>query len=197
MMDTEKRKRELFEEARRLESIIPDAEDKLKQLKKRRNTINLILHRLKDTERKGELLEEMKHIEATISNMRNELWRLKRKWRKSINPALHHLLKPVILERDGHRCRACGSITDLELVRLYGGALFHLVPIEKAYAEENMFILCRRCHMILEGAQWTRRMRLRRAELAPSVKKKVDSLRKEKVKLWMELRRSKRKVRER
>lgn len=69
--------------------------------------------------------------------------------RRKIGQDLHHHLKPVVLKRDGHKCRACGSTDNLELVRLYGG--IHLVPIKETYYEKNMFILCKRCHKILDG----------------------------------------------
>jgi len=126
--------------------------------------------------RKHELFEEIKQVEVSLLNTREEVRQLDRR-RESIEKTLHRILKPSILERDQHRCRACGSTQDLDLVRLYGEFPLELperveqykkihkeiikrhpswkgppfVPIEKAYAEENLFVLCRRCHRIHDG----------------------------------------------
>jgi len=90
------------------------------------------------------------------------VWGLKDR-RKSLENRLHALFKPVILERDNHQCRACGSTENLELARLSGGdmarperinrrrTIWHYPDVEKRWAEENMLILCEKCHKTFDS----------------------------------------------
>jgi hypothetical protein len=119
---------------------------------------------------KDKLIEELGRIEARL----REIWCKEREERgqkrillqdkafvlerrkKNIERKLHEVLRPIILERDGYRCKACGSTENLELVRLYGGIEWRervgkaivrrRPPVEKLWSEENLFTLCEECH---------------------------------------------------
>jgi len=93
---------------------------------------------------------------------RSIIWGLKDR-RKNIERRLHTLIKPAILERDSNRCRACGSVENLELARLSGRdmakpeqitrkrTVWHYPDAEKRWAEENMLMLCGDCHKIFDS----------------------------------------------
>jgi len=90
-----------------------------------------------------------------------ELIKLEKIWR-AVKRELHRRLKPLILERDGYRCRVCEATEDLELARLFEDslALLNSPKEEQAlfkysgpyrtvwerYSPDNMFILCKKCH---------------------------------------------------
>jgi 5-methylcytosine-specific restriction endonuclease McrA len=90
-----------------------------------------------------------------------ELIELKEGWR-AVKRELHHRLKPLILERDGYKCRVCGATEDLELARLFQDSLALLTrskeeqeffkysspyrTVWERYSPDNMFILCKKCH---------------------------------------------------
>lgn len=96
------------------------------------------------------------------------LWGLERR-RRNIEKRLFLIFKPKILERDRHKCLVCGSTTELDLAHIYQGrnptftdanprwlrkhprmASPYVSP-EKRWAEENMLILCRSCHLALDS----------------------------------------------
>lgn len=102
--------------------------------------------------------------ERRMKNNYPLLWGLKER-RKSIEQRLHVVLKPIILERDHYRCRACGSAEKLELARTSGGDMAKPEKIstkrtiwvypdaEKRWAIENLFILCQKCHRYFDSFQ--------------------------------------------
>lgn len=106
--------------------------------------------------------EELTSEEKRSRRRRYVIWGLEER-RKNIERHLHLVLKPVILKRDNQRCRACGSTENLELARLSGGDMakperitrkrmvWHYPDAEKRYAEENMLILCEKCHKQLDS----------------------------------------------
>lgn len=48
------------------------------------------------------------------------------------------------MKRDGRKCRACASKKDLELCHITPASTF--AALEDSYAEDNLMILCVRCH---------------------------------------------------
>jgi len=83
--------------------------------------------------------------------LRRESVELKEKWH-NVKSYLHHHFRPIILDRDGFKCRACGASEDLELARLYEDSLYARThgyatkSPEERYSEKNMLILCYECH---------------------------------------------------
>lgn len=79
----------------------------------------------------------------------DELRKLCKK-KRNIESRLHQILRPVIFERDGYKCRACGSTDNIELVRLHAG-IGRAVSYEELWSEENLFTLCKRCHKFFDS----------------------------------------------
>jgi 5-methylcytosine-specific restriction endonuclease McrA len=81
--------------------------------------------------------------------LRSERRELEKQWR-NVKRSLHGHFRPVILERDGYKCRVCGQSRNLEMARLFEDSLYvpeirHKSP-EVRYSERNMFTLCEECH---------------------------------------------------
>lgn len=120
----------------------------------------------------SQLQQTEEELEAEYRKRRRDFHAILRleERRRNIENQLHKLLKPLVLKRDGSKCRACGSAEGLELVRLYGGLaepvkvsekriFMRRPPAEKRWAEENLFILCRECHKRFDsfvGRMWRR-----------------------------------------
>ena len=56
----------------------------------------------------------------------------------------HHYWRKVILQRDGYRCRACGSKANPELAHVRDKSRYS--DEEESYCFENLVCLCRDCH---------------------------------------------------
>jgi len=111
----------------------------------------------------------------------------------SINAVIRSMqkrLRSQILRRDGHKCIVCGSTIRLELAHIYpcpisGESRISFVSkgqVERTalpyYAPENLMILCRRCHMLFDIKDLTRkflRHRDRKESLEMSVKVLIDA----------------------
>lgn len=104
--------------------------------------------------------------------LRGELNKLEKEW-MYVKRLLHSHFRPLILKRDGYKCRACGSSEKLELARLFldSLALLYSSPQEQMllsysgpyrtpeerYSEKNMLTLCKKCHIrfdSLHGRFW-------------------------------------------
>jgi 5-methylcytosine-specific restriction endonuclease McrA len=97
-----------------------------------------------EMERVRWLIDQLEQIERDEQEAEGCALHFLHRRKQEIEERLHRILRPIILKRDGFRCRRCGSAEKLELVRLYGGIPF--VSTEKRWAQENLFILCADCH---------------------------------------------------
>ena len=135
-----------------------------------------LISRLKQTD--DEILVE----ERKRRRNRPLLWGLIER-RKDIEQRLHVVLKPVILTRDDHKCRVCGSKEDLELARIIGAdaakperiskkrVIWVYPDAEKRWSEDNLLILCNSCHKAFDSF----RSRMARRGLdAMSIEQAVD-----------------------
>jgi 5-methylcytosine-specific restriction endonuclease McrA len=61
----------------------------------------------------------------------------RRKEYQKIKPRLHLLL----IERDGHKCKQCNSIENIQID--------HIIPLSKGGSDEpeNLQLLCRKCNI--------------------------------------------------
>ena len=65
-----------------------------------------------------------------------------------------YIVRPAVLQRDGYRCRVCGSDLYPEVD--------HIVPIERGGAEfdlDNLQVLCKFCHSEKTGREKGGRVR--------------------------------------
>ncbi|MCW4047336.1 MAG: HNH endonuclease [Candidatus Bathyarchaeota archaeon] len=145
------------------------------------------LQNFHDDEFSKRLIEKLKGIETRYSNvwkerkrrrgerrraLRGELNNLEKEW-VYVKRLLHSHFRPLILKRDGYKCRVCGSSEKLELARLFWDSLALLCrppqeqmllkysgpyrTPEERYSEKNMFTLCKKCHIRFDsfhGRRW-------------------------------------------
>ncbi len=54
--------------------------------------------------------------------------------------------RPIILKRDGYKCRVCGSTKRLEMHHITPVSEYHHTPLEAIFVEHNLITLCWECH---------------------------------------------------